>query len=258
MKQIILILLLTIKLSAVIAQQYIHDKFLFTARDMNIKGKIKRVTEFETTSHSKEKLATTKQKMKYVYDFDEKGRLIKLEHFALLSTAIVIKTVKYDYLNNKIYKINTVGSSPASYTHLFKHSPTSIMVFQNESIYDIHTIKNKRVTEVKTFLTSDKTKYGFRSIYEYNSLGQIQKITFADDFGYNKYATWKNYKYNKQLDLETIEEYKSDGKLHWIHSYSYTYDRDKNWTKCIKSFNAPGADEDQATYTQNTRTYEYY
>lgn len=252
-----LFLLLTLCMVSTTFSQFDYGKDVYSTTDMNINGKVKRITETHVYTNKKGKVDEGEERKKFVFEFDESGKLIKEEHFNLEDNDIEA-TYTYEYVNGKLNKVNIKEQYTEPYSRLFNYSSSAITV-KNPSgrVKEVHSLSNGRAAEVKYF-TNSETVYNYRNLYEYNSLGQIERRMYKDDGGGRSYSSYKKYGYNKRGDISKVEEYDNEGKLKNIDAYDFSYDKNKNWTKCTGVFSSPGDDDDDKIYELYTRTYEYY
>ena len=252
-----LVLLLMIVSTGTAFSQFDYMKDVYTAADMNIKGKVKRVTETHVYTNKKGKTDENEEKWKFVYEFDESGRLIKQEYTDLKEDEVQT-TFTYEYMNDRLSKVNVKRKYQYPTTNSFQYSSSAITVKdESGNTIEIHALSNGRVSEI--YNGSSKTSYKFRNVYEYNSLGQIIKKMYKDDAEqYRKYYHTEKYEYNKQGDVSKMEKYNNDGKLDNTNSYEFKYDKNNNWTKCTGVEYSPGDDADDKIYETYTRSYEFY
>lgn len=257
MKRILVLLLLLPCLSTAFAQHdYIID--MYSATDMNIKGKVKKVTETQVYTDKKGKVDDEERKMKFVYEFDESGKLIKQQTIELEDDdETVNSTYTYEYTNGKISKTAVAVRYSGTQTRLFAYTSSAITLkIPSGEIAEVRSLSNGRISEI-THYGRSQTSYSHQFRYEYNTTGQIVKETYNGD-KYSNYTTFEKYEYNKQGDTQKKEQYGKEGKLDWITDYEFTYDNNKNWTKCRAEFYQPGENKNDRTYTLRTRTYEFY
>jgi hypothetical protein len=214
---------------------------------MNIKGKVKTITEKVVSTDKNGKVDDNKEKNELVYEFDENGNLIKIIYFDEDGW----ETYNYDfkYLNNKI-RWRRFGEFEDFY-----YSPSTITIKSKEKIKEVQSLSNGRVSEI-TYYTVSQKYYDHKYKYDYNSIGQITKRTY--DRSNVGYSTFNTYEYNKLGDIKINMDYDKNSKLGWIKDFDYEYDNNKNWTKCTSEFYKPGEDKDRRVYQQITRIYEFY
>ncbi|CAN1548231.1 hypothetical protein MCEGE10_02056 [Flavobacteriaceae bacterium] len=245
MKKILTTLLMFFCISSVFSQyNYIQD--VYSAKNMNIKGKIKKITETLVYTDKNGKVDDNKKKNELVYEFDENGNLIKIISFD--EDGFESYYDEFKYLNNKI-RSRYVGDED------FYYSPSTITIKSKEKIKEVQSLSNGRVSEI-TYYTDSQKHYDFKYKYDYNSIGQITKRTY--DRSNVGYSTFDTYEYNKLGDIKRKMQYDENSKLDWIKDFDYEYDNNKNWTKCTSVFYTPGEDKDLRLYDQITRIYEFY
>jgi len=252
MKKILFLFLITCCGSAAFSQ-FEYAKEVLSATDMNIKGKIKKLTEIHVHTNKNGKTDDDEPRLKLVYEFDEKGNIIKVEGFEMEENE-ALASITFEYVNGKLNKVSPGKTGDDHKARFFTYSASAITV-KNASgaIMETHTLNNGRVSEVKTF-PKDKTDNGYLDSYEYNAGGQIEKHTHKYGKGYSS-SFFTKYVYNTQGDF-TKQEIYNDGKLGSTYTYEYKYDKTKNWTKCTAVSSTQGDDEKE--YESFTRTYEYY
>ncbi|TCZ74115.1 hypothetical protein [Flaviaesturariibacter aridisoli] len=239
--------------------QYDYPIDTYSASDMNVKGKVKRITEVRVYTDKKGRVNNGEQKMKYVYDFDASGRLTSVQVFELKSGEELERTSTYTYVGDKVSRINTKEAYVNPYTNVFSYSASQVFVRNGDGdLLEARTLSNGRVTETKYYGAGHST-YRNRYVYEYNGDGQVQKRFYKDDAeAHRKYYSSEAYQYNRSGDRQKKERYNNEGALDDISNYTYTYGSQNNWTKCSSVSYAPGEDEEDHIYTQYTRVYEYY
>ena len=252
MKKILTTLLMFFCVSNVFSQfeEYHYYYSRFSAKGMNIKGKVKKLTE---TKFSVDEfwVDETEQKIKYEYEFDKSGNLIKTTTTVLGRSP---STFYYNYFKGKISSI-TNGYDYSKVN--FYYSPSSITIKTSSGTDDpVLSLSNGRIPEIVFYSQrkENEGKISYKYNYEYNKQWQIKKGTFFMDLT----TTFETYEYNKQGDIEKLEQYDSYGKLDWIKAYKYNYDKNKNWTKLTKAQYSPGDDKDDYLYSEFTRIYEFY
>ena len=246
MKKILTTLLMFFCISTVFSQyKYIQD--VYSAKDMNIKGKIKTITETLVYSDKNGKVDDNEKKKELVCEFDENGNLIKI--IFLDEDGFESDSDEFEYLNNKI-RSRYVGEFEDFY-----YSPSTITIKSKEKIKEVQSLSNGRVSEI-TYYTVSQKYYDFKFKYDYNSIGQITKRTYKPSSG--DYSYFYTYEYNKLGDIKIKMDYDENSKLNWIEDFDYEYDNNKNWTKCTSEFYEPGEDKDRRLYQQITRIYEFY
>jgi hypothetical protein len=253
MKKILTTLLMFFCVSNVFSQfeQY-HDYYgRFSAKGMNIKGKVKKLTETKVSLNEYGDVDDTEQKIKYEYEFDKSGNLIKTTTTVLGQSP---STFYYNYFEGKISSI-TNGYDYSKVN--FYYSPSSITIKSSRGkVEQIQSLSNGRISEIDFYSQrkENEGKISYKCNYEYNKQWQIKKGTFFMDLT----TTFETYQYNKQGDIEKLEQYDRYGKLDWIDAYKYNYDKNKNWTKLTKAHYSPGDDKEDYLYSELTRIYEFY
>lgn len=245
MKKILTTLLVFFCISTVFSQ-YVYIQDVYSAKDMNIKGKIKTITETLVYTDKNGKVDDNEIKKELVYEFDENGNLIKI--IFLDEDGFESYYDEFKYLNNKI-RSRYIGDED------FYYSPSTITIKSKEKIKEVQSLSNGRVSEI-TYYTVSQKYYDFKYKYDYNSIGQITKRTY--DRSNVGYSTFNTYEYNKLGDIKINMDYDKNSKLGWIKDFDYEYDNNKNWTKCTSEFYKPGEDKDRRVYQQITRIYEFY
>jgi len=256
MKKILFLLLMTVSICNAFSQ-YDYIKDVHTAAEMNISGKVKKVTETHVYTNKKGKTDENEEMWKLVYEFDESGKLIKAEYIDA-KKGETQTTYIYEYANDRLSKVNVKKQYVQPSTKSFQYLSSDIIAKdESGNTIEIHALSNGRVSEV--YSGPSKTNYKSRNVYEYNSLGQIVKKMYKDDAEqYRKYYHTEKYEYNKQGDVIKMERYGNDGKPDNTDTYEYKYDKNKNWTKCTGVSYSPGDDDDDKIYETYTRSYEFY
>ncbi len=237
--------------------EYAHEAF--SLADMNVKGKVKRIVETKVSTDRKGRVDDDEKKFRYTYEFDESGRLTQKTVVELGYIESENYVYRYEYANGKLNKVHVKVRYSQPYIRLFNYGSNAILV-KNESgdIKEQFSLSNNRIIESKYF-GSSKTLYRYRDLFEYNATGQVSKKTYMDDAEtYRKFSTHETYAYNKNGDRDRKEKFNQEKKLDWITDYDYSYDKNKNWTKCEEMFYSPGEAKDERVYTRYERTFEYY
>lgn len=253
MKKILTTLLMFFCITTVFSQySYIHD--VYSAKDMNIKGNVKKMIERTFYTDASGKVLNNEMKTGWKYKFDENGNLIN--KFAInLDYECLHKEHIYEYVNGKLssytYDEDHQGNP---YKFILYYSPSSIAIKSLKGkILEVHSLSNNKVIEVTEYYEEKPSR---KQKYDYNTSGQITKKTYKCLGMFCKGPDhFDMYEYNKQGDLSKKEQH---GTLEWITTYNYNYDNNKNWTKCTSEFYKPGEDKDHRIYQQITREWEFY
>lgn len=253
MKKILTTLLMFFCVANVFSQfeKYHYYYGRFSAKGMNINGKVKKLTETEVYLDEYGDVDDTEQKIKYEYEFDKSGNLINTTTTALGQSP---STYYYNYFEGKISSI-TNGYDYSKEN--FYYSPSSITIKTSKGKVDqVQSLSNGRISEIVFYSQrkENEGKISYKCNYEYNKQWQIKKGTFFMDLT----TTFETYEYNKQGDIEKLEKYDRYGKLDWIDAYKYNYDNNKNWTKLTMAHYSPGDDKEDYLYSEHTRIYEFY
>ena len=253
------LLLLSFFIAVSAFSQFEYAQKVYSLSDMNVKGKVKRIIETEVSVDHKGRVDDDEEKHRIIYEFDESGKLIKKLGVEYDDPDDVESTLIYSYSNGKPSKLyeKVIFSEPDNYT--FSYPSNGILVKDEDGdIKEKYTLTNNRITEIK-YYTNSTTMYRHRELYEYNAAGQVTKETYMDDAEtYRKYSSSQTYAYNKNGDRSRKEKFGDDKKLEWISDYDYSYDKNKNWTRCVEEFYSPGEKKEDRVYTRYERTYEYY
>ena len=243
MKKILSTLLIFFCASNVFSQ-YSYMPQLYSASGMNVKGKVKRITEKEVFTYEGGSVSVyDKERKEFVYEFDQNGNLIK--------TVITVDkyhpdTYYYNYLNGKLS-----AKSDQEGKLFFHYSPSSVTLKDSiGTIKQIHSLSNDRVSESNYYYDFEKN-LSIKIKYDYNKMGQVEK-TAVTSLG----TSLTTYEYNKQGDRIKNQSNNFLGPL--ITVYDYQYDKKKNWTKCMEESYKPGANKDDRTYIKRTRVYEFF
>lgn len=240
MKKTITTLLMLFCISTVFSQyDYIQD--VYSAKDMNIKGKIKKITETEGFTDESGNVNDDGE-VEFIYEFDEGGNVIYYE-FSLDQQQQQFGW-DYKYLNGKISEIIS------SWEKYFLYYTTSTITIKSSkgAITQVQTLSNGRISEIINYENSKENHK-----YEYNTIGQITKSIYGE-----KTNLISTYEYNKQGNKKRLVEYDKNSKLEHITDYDYKYDNNKNWKECTEKRYKTGSDKDDRTYCKRTRIYEFY
>ncbi len=256
MKKILTTILMLNCISNVFSQYTNNNYDVYSAKDMNIKGKVKNMTERIFYTDASGKAPKNAMKTSWVYEFDERGNLIN-QHEIEIDDANDYQKFDYEYLNGKLcsYTYDTYWQEKP-YKSIFYYSPSSITIKTPKGkILEVHSLSDDKVTEITLY---SNEKPSFKKKYDYNTIGQITRQTYQ----YLPVVPEKKersymYEYNKQGDIIKKEEYR-ETQLTYITTYNYKYDNNMNWTKCTDEFYQPGENKDDTNYKQITRIYEFY
>lgn len=255
MKKTILLSVLLFSGNIVQAQDYFGDILpVYSTSDMNLKGKIKKITETTAYLDSRGRAEEEELQEKIVYEFDKTGNLIKVEY---ADSDGASNTSEYYYSNGQINKIISYVKYSGTSTTLVTFDPNTITYRTDGKLATVFNGSGKKILERKKFTTSEKD-YWARNTYEYNSDGKIMKDTYDNGDKYSYYSTYRLYFYDKTGNISKKEDYESSGTKKDTTDYTYTYDKNKNWTKIIEESYSPGDDKEDHLYKQRIRTYEFY
>ena len=254
MKKILITLIMFFCISNVFSQYTNNNYDVYSAKDMNIKGKVKKMTERTFYTDASGKVLNNEMKTGWKYNFDENGNLIN--KFAInLDYEDHYKKYDYEYLNGKIsnYSYDEYWQGKP-YKTFFYYSPSTITIKTPKGkILEVHSLSNNKVIEITEYYEEKPSR---KQKYDYNTSGQITKKTYKCLGMFCKGPDhFDMYEYNKQGDLSKKEQHST---LEWITTYNYNYDNNKNWTKCTSEFYKPGEDKDHRIYQQITREWEFY
>jgi hypothetical protein len=255
-KKLLTTLLVFFCTSTVFAQYTNNNYDVYSAKNMNIKGKVNKMIERTFYTDASGKVLNNEMKTGWKYKFDENGNLIN--KFAInLDYECLHKEHIYEYVNGKLssytYDEDHQGNP---YKFILYYSPSSIAIksLKGKTI-EVHSLSSDKVTEITEYYEEKPSR---KQKYDYNSSGQITKKTYKCLGMFCKGPDhFDMYEYNKQGDLSKKEQH-GNGTLEWITTYNYTYDNNMNWTKCTSEFYKPGEDKDRRIYQQITREWEFY
>lgn len=253
-----MLLILVAMLAGSAQAQFEYALEPFSAKDMNLKGAVKKVTELQVSTDRKGEVDDSEKKYKVVYEFDASGNLLRIQQFEVRRSDDLVRTSTYEYAGGRLSRVNRKAAFSSPYTEIFTYSGAQVLVkHESGDLSEVRTLSNGRVTEIKSY-GSDQKQYRNRYVFDYNSDGQVQKRDYKDDAeSYRKYYSSESYAYNRKGDRSKSEKFGNEGKLEWITDYDYKYDKN-NWVSCKTMFYQPGEDKDDRVYTLYTRTYEYY
>lgn len=245
MKKILSTLLIIFCASSVFSQ-YSYVQEVYSASAMNVKGKVKKITEKEVFTYeggAEAQAIINKEMKEIVYEFDQNGNLIKTmitvdEHYP--------KTYYYNYLKGKLS-----AKSEEEGKLFFHYSPSSVTLKDSSgTIKEIHSLSNDRVSESTRYIDIEKN-LSVKLKYDYNKMGQVEKTAYTF-FG----TSFTTYEYNKEGDI--VKSQDDNFLVPLITVYNYQYDKQKNWTKCMEESYEPGTDKENQTFIKRTREYEFF
>ena len=254
-----MLLLLSFLLATGLFAQTEYPTGANSLREMNVKGKVKRIIETTVYTDEDGEVDESEKQMKYIYDFDESGNLVREQEIDMGDHDNLNSTTTYEYKNGRLSRKNIKVRFVDPYFRAYSYGASQVTVTDEDGdTREVHFTSGGRINESR-FINSDKVAYSHRYVFEYNGNGQVQKRYYKDDAeAYRKYVTSETYQYNRYGDRSRKEKFDSNGKLEWINTYDRTYGRNDNWTKCKEQFYQPGESKKDRIYSLTTRTYEYY
>jgi hypothetical protein len=254
------LLILVIGFMGQVNAQLEYPKAVYTAKEMNITGKVKQATEVRVTLDKNGKVIQDEGTYRREYYFDEAQNITDNALISVQGSTKIFKTYSLcEYKDGKLEVETFEKENKDPYVKLFSYSPGFVIVKEKgkeDLVREKWTISDGRVTEIEysRYFPDGKRAEGSIEKFEYNASGQIIKKTKISDPGTKwEHTSYDKYLYNQKGDISTWERYGEDNdKLVTTHLFEYTYDSNNNWTKCIWS--SSGWD----TKYQLTRTYLFY
>ncbi len=239
------------------AQDYYGDILpVYSLSDMNVKGKVKKITEKTAYLHANGKIDESEIQEELIYEFDETGNMTSVVYRNGKSTYGSSRISSYGYSNGKINMIIINGYI----TTLVTYSTNAIIYKIKDKLKTVYSISNGRITERKEYTTSEEEEEEEEEksmwyVYEYNTDGKISKETTYD---YDDFFGHITYSYDKSGNIFKEEKFDKNKTKESTTDYKYTYGKNNNWTKLIEEYYFPDEDKDDYNYMQRIRSYEYY
>ncbi|HEY0319714.1 MAG TPA: hypothetical protein VGC66_01965 [Pyrinomonadaceae bacterium] len=173
------------------------------------------------------------------FTYDAKGRSVEAlyENSEGMSGRSIIDT--YDDNGNLIRQVSRNTDGSMFWTGIYKYNAQGNRI--DEQTYQTDS-QGKVISNAR--IASKYDEQGFRvEEYNYGADGALKtKVVFA---------------YDNKSSITSITAYKSDGTFNGRSLYSYEYDAQGNWTKCVHLNQKTAAAEPEAYYVEY-RTLTYY
>lgn len=259
-----LLVIATLNVTIAFSQsRFEYAQSVYSTKDMNLKGKVKNITETKVFIDKNGKIDLDEKKSKFIYYFDESGKIIETKDIwedRGYGDSDIMITKKFYFIGDKIDKTYADRAYVSPELEFYNYENSKIIIKDEDGdINEIRKILNSKVSEIIIEPVST-TKYSHRYLFEYNDKGQITKKTYKNDSesAWTKSSSYKEFEYNKNGDLILYKEYNNEYELEWICEFKYKYDKNDNWIECVSQFYEPEENKNNRLYTKFSRTIEYF
>lgn len=202
-------------------------------KEMNLKGKVKQITESSFFAEDKfGEITKDGPPNKTIIFFNDNGNIIEKNCYLLDGTTLATKHI-YNYDDKKLKKEELV------YVY---HASKSKLLSKYTFEYDVNENRTKSYYHYKDITGPDIysntiDKLGIYETYKYDDKGNlIEKYNYPNGYHFLEPgpSSVDYYKYDDKGNIIVEERYNSDGSFSWRHEYKYVlFDKFDNWLKKI-------------------------